>query len=190
MATASLYQQFLRAVWKQLKRNYPFVRRFDKAISVSIPKSASFFLGKSPLYDKYVILDFQHNSKSWGPGQFTINVRILSDLSKIDSLKHFQDYRQAEDGNYRLGGEYYGYDRWWCLKDRDRTFDEQMKGILKNFDPQHEDQKFFEGKWQPSSFADPETVIREALDDIFPMLDDALFARFGFPIRHLSRSDI
>lgn len=183
MASTSIYQQFLRAVRSRISRDYPYVKRFSEAIAETIPKSSSFLFGRSPIYDKYVSLHFQHNARPWGAGQVTINVAIFRSFSKVGSLQHFRDYSSAEEGTYRLGAECRGHDVWWCLKDRDRSFDGQMKGILKGFDPRVADQKFFDGKWRPSSFDDPEVVVREALDDIFPMIERDLVARFGFPRR-------
>lgn len=183
MVTASIYQQFLQAVWQRFRRDYPYVKRFSEASPLSMPKRSSFLIGRSPIYDKYLALHFQYNTKQWGAGQLTINVAIFREFSQIDSLPHFQDYSLAEDGTYRLGAECHGYDIWWCLKDRDRSFDAQMQEILRNFDPGQQDRKFFDGKWRPSSFDDSAKVIDEALDDIFPMIDRELLARFGFPPR-------
>ena len=181
MVGSSIYQQFLQAVWQRLKREHPYVKRFTETNPVTISKSASFLIGRSPTHDKCFILNFQYNAKPWGAGQFTINIVVCSDFSQIDSLPHFQNYARAESGTYRLGTECHGYDVWWCLKDRDRSFDGQMAGILKNFDAAQADRKFFDGKWRPSSFENPEVVIREALDDIFPMIEREVFVRFNFP---------
>jgi len=180
MTKASIYQRFVRAVWARLKQDHPFVTRLDRPLCVAIPRSSSFYAGRSPMNGKHFLFDFQHSPKPWQGGQFTINVHISTELEATDNFSAFSGYEDATDGYYRLASACLGFDKWWCLKDRDRSFDDEMRRTLPNFDPAIDDEEFFRQNWRPSSYEDPELVIREALEDVLSLLQVHLFDRFAF----------
>lgn len=183
MPTPSIYQQFLRAAWIRFKRDYPFVTRFEKSFCVAIPKSSSFILGRSPQNGKYFVLDFQHHPKPWGAGQFAINVHISAELVPTKNFSAHSGYEDAEDGYYRLALHSIGYDKWWCLMDRDRSQDEEEREFNPDFDPSQADREFFDEKWRPTVFENTEAVIQEALEDTFGLIESEVLARFGFSLR-------
>jgi hypothetical protein len=137
-------------------------------------------VGRSPANGKHFILDFQHNPKSWAAGQFTINVHISTEFKPTANFTALTGYENAEDGFYRLGANCLGYDKWWCLRDRDRSIDDVMASTLASFDPAAEDLSFFKGKWRPTSFTDDSKVIEEAIDDVISVLNEHVFHRFSF----------
>lgn len=181
MPSPSIYQKFLRSAWARIRHDYPFVTRFRESFCVAIPKSSSFLLGRSPKNGKFIVLNFQHHPKAWGTGQFTVNVHISTELVPTKRLAATSGYQDAEDGYYRLAPECVGYDKWWCLIDRDRSEDDDMSEFDSAFDPTEADREFFENKWRPTAFDSEEVVIQQAVTDVLAMVDLGVVQRFGFP---------
>ena len=82
----------------------------------------------------HVVIDVQHNPKSWNAGKFTVNVNISAEYGPAKGFDGSGSYVRGEEGFYRLGTTCLGGDRWWCLRDRDRSLDASFSQDVDGFD--------------------------------------------------------
>ena len=148
MAKPSVYQKFLRAFWARMRSDYPFVVQPKEAICVAIPKSSSYYFGRCPMNGMHILVHIWHNPKPWNAGKFTIDVNISAEYGPAKGFDGSGSYHDGEEGLYRLGTQCLGGDRWWCLRDRDRSLDECFSDGVDNFDPAQEDARYFKGNWR------------------------------------------
>jgi len=146
MEKKSLFREFIASLGKRWKAEHPSIRPLVEARG-GLPKASTFYAGMINGSGKHVYLNFQHSSKSWEVGRFTINIVLSSDELNPDL------YSQGEwtgsdfkDGSYRIGHLIGKKDKWWHLKPDD--------------DPVLAD------AWRPTSYAKPESVIFEAVDNV------------------------
>jgi hypothetical protein len=109
----------------------------------------------------HVFVNFQHSSKSWEVGRFTINI-ILS--KREDAPEGCggpcapNDGVSFTEGSYRINGVLgRRYDKWWHLK--------------------ADDAPIISEAWRPTSY-DDETVLIEAAADVTRDVCEVL-AKFG-----------
>jgi hypothetical protein len=148
MAKKSIYRDFIAALRKHWRAEFPFIRQCDEGCG-SMPKASTFYAGITRPSGMHVFLYFQHNSKSWKVGQFTINVILSKDKR---SPRHWGPSERADDGSglwegpRRIGHLVGSKDKWWHLKDDAPATATQQ--------------------WRPTSYSDTEVVLREAVEDV------------------------
>ena len=156
-----LFPALVRALKKQWKQTFPFVRPLkEPAGQLQIPKASSFYAGTARPSGWHVFLWFQHSPKPWQVGQFTLNVILCADPDAPNG-KPFPDkdefVRQSE-GSYRIGFLLGNTDKWWHLKDDNGT----------EFGPR------VITEWQPTTYADFDIVLRETVADVTRAAAEAL----------------
>jgi hypothetical protein len=145
MAT-SVYQQFVKVLTERWRGDLPKVTRVRETFAPAMPKSSTFYAGRNNRLGRHLFLNFQHHSKSWHVGEFTVNVILSSNLgAPAKWLTLDNELGTNSEGSHRLGMLLYGKDKWWCLRDTDN-----QHGIA----------------WRPTSYADPALVIHEAVVDV------------------------
>ena len=155
---------------RRLRRDWPFLARFDTSFCVAIPKSRSLYCGVSPRFGKHVIVDFQPSTKAWAVGQFTINAHVSSELAPTGNwLAHSNQYAEFADGFYRLPACVEERDRWWCLcPDGGNAW----TGRRSDDRSSH--------YWEPDTYAAPQQVFAQAADDVARYLEVHLLRKAGF----------
>ncbi len=149
MAQRSIFRDFIATLRKRWKQEMPSVRLISETLG-QLPKASTFYAGARAGLGQHVYFYFQHSSKAWQVGQFTINVVLASDPANPRmALADRSDFR---DGYYRIGFLVGEKDKWWHLKADDDPIITQA--------------------WRPSQYGNLEAVLSEAVDDV---TQDVLF---------------
>jgi hypothetical protein len=148
MAKPSVFRDFISALQKQWRTRYPFIRPLTEARG-SMPMASTFYAGVAPDSGLHIFFYFQHSTKAWQVGQFTINLVLAKDEHRP---RHWGFAEKAADGGpFGEGPQRIGFliekkDKWWHLKD--------------------DDPPIVTRAWRPSNYADPKVVIEEAVKDV------------------------
>jgi hypothetical protein len=148
MAKRSLFRDFITALRSQWHTAYPFIRPLQEARG-GMAKASTFYAGVAQPPGLHVFLNFQHSSKPWQVGQFTISIVLAKDPRNPRSwgfAEEGEDGRRFGEGPHRIGLLRGKKDKWWHLKD--------------------DDPPIVTRAWRPSSYADPDVVVREAVEDV------------------------
>jgi hypothetical protein len=145
MTRKSIFRDFIAALRKRWKTEYPFIRSIDEARGM-LPKASTFYAGVIKDTGIHVFLNFQHSCKSWEVGQFTINVVLSSDEYNPKVGMATCSALDLGEGSHRIGHLLGPKDKWWHLKQDD-------DGILTQ-------------TWRPSNYENADEVISEAVDDV------------------------
>jgi len=144
--TRGVFPRFVKQVHRVWSAKWPGVDRVPEAFSPSMPKASTLYVGSRNRLSKHVFVNFQHNSKPWGVGEFTVNIVLSDRLGPPSRQVAFgEDLQRGSDGVYRLGSIVHGRDKWWCLLATDN-----LHGIT----------------WRATSYADQSQVFQEALADV------------------------
>jgi hypothetical protein len=132
----SIFREFIATLRRSWKKGYPSFRPLTESRG-GLPKASSFYAGTSRRSNKYVYLNFQHNSKSWWVGRFTINVVLSSD-----------EYNPmlGGEGSNRIGHLIGIKDKWWHLK--------------------QDDDPIITEAWRPSTYDNRDMILSEAVEDV------------------------
>jgi len=169
-----MFVKFMSALKKHFKQKYPFVKQMDQSFDVSMPKSCTFYLGVSPIYQKHVILKFYHSPKPWRVGEVAVFVHISTDYAVAKNWDgRSEDFELFNDGYYNIpmiktANSHILRTKYWCLKPVSTS------GIT---DSDSDEYREF---WRPTSYDSDETVINETIADVCAMLEDCLFRKAGF----------
>ena len=148
MARASVFRDFMTVLRTKWRAELPFVRPIDQPLE-ALPKASTFIAGVAQPSGLLVFLNFQHSDKAWEVGQFTVNV-VLAQTERSARGWGVAEVpaagRPFGEGSYRIGWIVGNADKWWHLK-KDRP-------------PE------FTQAWRPTSYDDPDAVLREAADDV------------------------
>jgi hypothetical protein len=145
----SAFRDLISAVRKHWRTALPSVRQVDEPLDALMSKASTFYAGWSPKLGLNVFINFQHSTKAWQVGQFTINL-VLSQT--MGAPKHQggpvvpENESGFTEGLYRIGSILGGKDKWWHLKD-----DETNLVTL---------------AWRPKSYAAYEAILAEAVADV------------------------
>lgn len=161
MSKRSVFRDFIVVLQKYWSEELPHVKLIERAMGPLMPKASTFYAGLSPQLGMHVFVNFQHSSKSWQVGRFTINI-ILS--RNEDAPEGWNgpfapnDGISFTEGSYRISGVLgRRNDKWWHLKaDGPPVISEA---------------------WRPTSY-DDETVLTQAAVDVTHDVREVL-AKFG-----------
>lgn len=145
MAEKSVFREFMAALKKHWKEEVPSIRQVSNTLG-QLPKASTFYAGASRRSGQHVYLYFQHSSKAWQVGQFTINVVLATDASTPTMAIGDRSGENFRDGYYRIGHLVGEKDKWWHLK--------------------ADDDPILTQAWRPSSYDDVQLVLSEAVDDV------------------------
>jgi hypothetical protein len=174
MAEKGMFVKFMSALKKHFKQKYPFVKQMDQSFDVSMPKSCTFYLGVSPIYQKHVILSFSHSTKPWRVGEVGVSVHISTDYAIAKNWNgRLEDFELFNDGLYTIpkvqtANSHILRIKYWCLKPTSTS---------RITDSVSDDYTEY---WRPSSYDDDEIVINETIADVCAMLEQSLFRKAGF----------
>jgi hypothetical protein len=147
MSKPSAFRDFIAAIKRRWRSEHPFIRPLTDGRG-NLPKASSFYAGVARPTGLHVFLYFQHSSKAWQVGQFTINVVLARDEGspKRSGMGDMAEDGQLLEGPHRIGPILGRRDKWWFLKDG-------RPGIVTE-------------DWRASSYADPDAVLGAAVDDV------------------------
>jgi hypothetical protein len=150
MAARSIFQAFIITLREKWRTELPTVQPLKKSFGTMMPKASTFFAGVSPRLRKHVFLNFQHSSKSWEAGRFTVNV-ILSEKEgppETSGGPFAPDKgRPFTEGSYRISSVLgRPQDKWWHLKADGPAIVTEA--------------------WRPTSYDDRDAVLAEAVADV------------------------
>jgi hypothetical protein len=176
LMSKGLFPRFLKVLRREWATALPNIEPVATTLSPLMPKSSTFRVRLDAPAEgvaSHLFLQFQHNSKAWAVGQFTINVVASSragaptrDIRKPSAFHH------GSEGYYRIGGLTHGPDKWWALAPR---------VLLKeSVRPSHVRVQTSTGEtmiwptarrasimvWRPSSYDNEDTVFAEILADV------------------------
>ena len=139
------FATFVRQVEREWRVGLPTLRKIEQSYGPSLRKSSTFYAGSSNRLGKHLFIAFQHNSMPWAVGEFTVNVIVSNRLGAPSLLGPGLDLAGGAEGNYRLGQELHGKDKWWCLLPTDN-----VHGLV----------------WKARSYEDQAAVFQAALADV------------------------
>jgi hypothetical protein len=145
MAQKSVFREFMAALKKHWKEEVPFIRPVSETLG-QLPKASTFYAGATSRSGQHVYLYFQHSSKAWQVGQFTINVVLATDANNPQMAMGNRSGQDFGDGYYRIGYLVGKKDKWWHLKADDDPILTQV--------------------WRPSSYDNLAVVLSGAVDDV------------------------
>ncbi len=162
MAKRSAFRDFIAALRKRWREEFPQVRLINEALGPGMPKASTFYTGFSPRLGMHVFVNFQHSCNAWQVGQFTINMI----LSKRDGAPEGwggpfapDDGLSFTEGIYRISAVLGRHrDKWWHLK--------------------QDDPPIITEAWRPTSYDEYETVLSEAAAEVTHDVREAL-AKLG-----------
>ena len=149
MAKPSIFRDFIAALKKQWEFEFPSIRQINQPLGPLLPKASSFYSGVAHPSGWHIFLYFQHSSKAWQVGQFTVNVvfsRHEGAPGHPVTNYLMEGSTTFEEGCYRIGPLLGRKDKWWHLKD-----DEALSVTE---------------AWRPSSYGNYANVIAEAIIDV------------------------
>jgi hypothetical protein len=146
MAEKSIFREFIAILRKEWKEEHSSIRPLTEARG-NLPKASTFYAGVTEQSNLHVHLNFQHNSKSWWVGRFTINV-VLSADEHNPMMGHSGEESGPPFGigSYRIGHLIGTKDKWWHLK--------------------QDDDPIITEAWRPSSYQNVEVILSEAADNV------------------------
>ncbi|MFO0814670.1 MAG: hypothetical protein U0796_15725 [Gemmatales bacterium] len=149
MARRSVFRVFISTLRKQWKEELPHIQPMKESLGWIMSKASTFHAGYSDKLGLHIFVNFQHSSKAWQVGQFTINLILSKEIGVPTGNGMFipADGVSFTEGSYRLGhvlGK--RFDKWWHLK--------------------HDDAQILGEEWRPSSYEDEVTVLKEAVADV------------------------
>jgi hypothetical protein len=149
MAERSAFRDFIRKLKEDWRVTFPLVRPLDERLSPSMPKASTFYAGIARPLRMHTFLNFQHSSKAWEVGEFTINVILSNHKGPPEGFGWLRAPEGAElyEGSHRIGRLVGGKDKWWHLK----RYRRPPIGIE---------------AWRPSTYDDYDAVLREAVADV------------------------
>jgi hypothetical protein len=171
-----VFREFIAAIRKAWRTQMPVIHPIKKSLTSQhgpdLPKSSTFYAGRSSESGLHVFIHFQHSPKAWQVGQFTINIVLSNregapeawaevsppadEKSGAERRKMHESFRA--EGDYRIGPLLGRKDKWWHLKrDADSIATEA---------------------WRPTSYENPELVIAEAITDVIRDLR-SVFQKLG-----------
>ena len=161
MAERSAFRDFIRELKKDWRVTFPSVRPLEERLSPSMPKASTFYAGIARPLGMHIFLNFQHSSKPWEVGEFTINVIPSKRKGPPEGFGWLRAPKGAElyEGSHRIGRLVGGTDKWWHLKRYRRPIGTEV--------------------WRPSSYDDYDAVLREAVADVTHDVG-AVLRRLGF----------
>jgi hypothetical protein len=114
-----LFPRFVRAIRSAWRTSLPEIEDVHQTFSPLMPKASTFHVALSdvaPGVAPYLFLVFQHHSKPWAAGRFTINLAAAATLGAPgrDNRKPSL-FERGEEGFYRIGGVLQRKDMWWSL---------------------------------------------------------------------------
>ena len=77
MAKHGEFRDFIKTLRKHWRTDLPEVRLLEQSLGPTMPKASTFYAGWAQIVGMHVYVNFQHSSKAWQVGRFTVNV-ILS----------------------------------------------------------------------------------------------------------------
>ena len=147
MKARGLFPPFVKRVASDWRARFPQVARVARTYCPAMPKTSTFYAGADNKYGRHLYLHFQHNSKAWGVGDFTVNV-IFSAHEGVPGRwlgPADLELEPQPEGSYRLGLLVHGRDKWWRLG---------------------AGEALYPTTWHATSYARVETVFDEALEDV------------------------
>lgn len=146
----SVFRDFIATLRTHWRLALPEMRPVGESIVPMMPKASTFYAGIADSLGMHVYVNFQHSSKAWQVGNFTINIF----LSKREGAPEGYggpfppgDGVSFTEGSYRIGPLLGGKDKWWQLK-----VDSGHVGM--------------EHWWRASSYDDQDMVLSEAVRDV------------------------
>jgi Domain of unknown function (DUF4304) len=149
MSKPSVFRDFIAALKKEWRSDFPAIRQIKEPLGPLMPKASTFYAGVARRTGWHIFLNFQHSSKAWQAGQFTVNVVFSRQEGAPEHPgTNFLKPGSAsfEDGAYRIGPLLGRKDKWWHLKDDDALEVTEA--------------------WRPSSYDQYGNVISEAIKDV------------------------
>jgi hypothetical protein len=145
VAKPSAFRALIAVLKKRWRIDYPFICPLKESRG-TLPKASSFYVGVARPSGLHVFLHFQHSNKAWEVGQFTINVILTQDDNNPEHREPRGQWGTQLEGSHRIGFFLGRKDKWWHLRD-------DAPAIVTQ-------------EWRPTSYADLEVVLREAVDDV------------------------
>src|SRR5262249_31356376 len=106
MAKRSVFRDFIAALNKHWTAAFPSIRPLERPLGLLLPKASSYYSGVAKPHGLHVFLNFQHSSKSWQIGQFTINIILSQEQDPHEvrpELLTPEDLDSLREGLYRIG---------------------------------------------------------------------------------------
>jgi hypothetical protein len=172
-----LFPRFVRAIRSAWRTSLPEIEDVHQTFSPLMPKASTFHVALSdvaPGVAPYLFLVFQHHSKPWAAGRFTINLAAAATFGAPgrDNRKPSL-FQRGEEGFYRIGGVLRRKDTWWSLAP-EKLDDNgpltprpvRLRLSTGETDVQMTSSTLAFIVWRPSSYSDEATVFSEAIDDV------------------------
>src|SRR5947209_1030781 len=102
MANSSIFRQFIGELKKRWRVEYPSIQPVDKARGF-MAAASTFCAGVTVPSGMLAYLHFQHASKAWKVGQFTINVGLARTKDEEPIMGFPPDEGPISSGVYRVG---------------------------------------------------------------------------------------
>lgn len=149
MVTRSAFRDFLKSLRTRWKSELSCVKPLEDSFGTMMPKASTFYAGLSSSLRMHVFISFQHSSKAWQVGQFTVNI-ILSNRLGLP-MEHGGPFAPDDgvsfvEGSYRIGSLLGRKDKWWHLSDNEPSM------VIE--------------AWRALSYSSRDTVIAEAIADV------------------------
>jgi hypothetical protein len=162
MAERNPFPDFIRKLKEDWRVTFPLVRPLEERLSPSMPKASTFYAGIPRPLGMHIFVNFQHSSKAWEVGEFTINVILSNRKGPPEGFGWLRAPEGADlyEGSHRIGRLVGGKDKWWHLK----RYRRPPIGIE---------------VWRPSSYDDYDAVLHEAIADVTRDLS-AVLRKLGF----------
>ncbi len=149
MAKRSAFRDFIASIRKKWLKELPEIQSLQKPLGWIMSKASTFHAGYSDKLGLHIFINFQHSSKAWQVGQFTINIILSKQIGVPTGNGMFvpADGVSFTEGSYRLGhvlGK--RLDKWWHLK--------------------HDGPQILGEEWRPSGYENEKVVLSEAADDV------------------------
>lgn len=119
---SSIFRDFLICLRDHWRTNLSSITPVKVSLGPTMGTTHTFYAGVARSSSLHTYLVFQHNSKAWKVGQFTINV-VLVKHAEVPNVPLHQFSPEtglpSEEGSYRIGGLLSRRDKWWHLRDYD-----------------------------------------------------------------------
>jgi hypothetical protein len=145
MTEKSIFREFMASLRKRWEKEHPSLRPLTEKRG-HLAKAGTFYAGVIPDSGAHVFVNFDHSTKSWEVGRFTINIVLASDEHNPMMYPFAQSGPRQGEGYYRIGFLVGKKDKWWHLK--------------------QDDDPILTQAWRPSSYENVDVVIAEAIDDV------------------------
>ena len=159
MAKRSVFRDFISTLRKYWRTELPEVRPVEESFGPMMPKASTFYAGIAPPLGMHVFVNFQHSSKAWEVGRFTVNVVLSQHQGAPESWGGPfvpDDGASFTEGIYRISGLLGCHkDKWWHLN-------------------QDSSPPIVTEAWRPASYVDYEVVLSETAIDVTRDVREAL----------------